>query len=112
MSRQHARIAVAAIVLLLGGGLAAAGDARGPACNPSPHLEGTWLVRVECPGYPRSSTSTSPARGKRDGFRLGAPPCAKLKPTVPLSCGTPESGADTRVGCMGDWTLRGPSRFT
>jgi hypothetical protein len=113
MSRLHARIAVAVIVLLLGGGLAAAGDARGPACNPSPHLEGTWLVRVEWPGYPPFQYLHQFLPGGKASFFLsfGAPECTKLDPTNPLYGGTPESWYDTRVGCMGDWTPRGTRRF-
>ena len=92
--------------LALSGGFAAAGEEHGLAQR----IVGTWLVRVEWPGFPPFQYLHHVLPDGKTTLLLpfGVPPCAQgSSPT----CGTPADWQDTRVGCLGDWTQRSSSRF-
>jgi hypothetical protein len=72
----------------------------------APTLEGTWLVRVEFPPYSPFQYLQHFTGDRKTSLLLawGVPPCAEAEPPT---CEPPEFWADTRVGCMGDWSTRG-----
>jgi hypothetical protein len=100
---------IAVLLLLSGGGFAAsADDARERTGD---RIEGTWLVRVDWPGFPPFQYLQHFLPGGKTSLLLtfGVPPCAL---TTPSTCLDPSYwSGDTRVGCLGDWTPRGRHQF-
>jgi hypothetical protein len=98
--RSFAWIVVVALVLTAG---ATAFGHGGPKART---LEGTWLVRVDFPPFSPFQYLQHFTPGHKATLLLswGVPPCAEAQPPT---CEPPEYWADTRVGCMGDWTRRG-----
>jgi hypothetical protein len=107
MTRRIAALALVGLLVLCGGVGATAGDGQRSAGG---RIEGTWLTRVEWPDFPPFQYLWHFLPGGKTSFLLpfGIPPCAQgANPT----CGTPEAWAETRVGCLGEWTPRGGHQF-